>query len=79
VSPNPADDHVVVAVNSDINNAVILLVSSNGTEYVLQSDVTVQLKDSFDFNISSYPAGIYMLVIKNADNELLYSDKIMIR
>ncbi len=79
VSPNPADDIILVAIDSPVDNAVIMLVSSNGTEYVLQSDVNVQHKDSFDFSISSYPAGIYMLMIKNVDNELLYSDKIMIR
>jgi hypothetical protein len=79
VSPNPADEIIHVAIDSPVDNAVIMLVSATGIEYVLKSDVSVKTKDAFSFDITTYPAGMYLLIIRTADNEILFSDKLFIR
>ena len=78
LSPNPTSDLVNVVVESPLENATFILVSQTGTEFVLQSNVIVNVKDSFSFDVNSLSSGMYMFVIKNSNGEILFTEKLFV-
>ena len=74
--PNPAKDVVNLAYNLTDTNAIVSIYDVTGRlvhEVALDS-----VSGTRELNVSSYPAGLYMLVVKQADT-ILWQHKLIIK
>ncbi len=79
ISPNPADDLLNVNVGSALANGIFVLVSPEGVEHVLKTDINVDGKDVFTLDVSKFPSGMYLFVIMNNNKEKVFTEKLIIK
>ncbi|MBI3501584.1 MAG: T9SS type A sorting domain-containing protein [Bacteroidetes bacterium] len=69
VYPNPTTDNIFVHINAyDLGNVTLKLYNIMG-ETISQTKETVSVPAKFTFNLSNYPAGIYLLEVRSENNK----------
>jgi hypothetical protein len=79
IYPNPTDDVFYIEFENPIDVAAkVVLYNSVGVE---TSNISVKIKNenSISVKVSDYARGSYFLIIKNTDNELIGTQKVLIR
>ena len=74
--PNPAKDVVNLAYNLTDANATVEVFDLTGR--LIQNVALNSFSGSNELNVSAYPAGMYMLVVKQADT-ILWQNKLIIK
>ena len=66
VYPNPADNHVIVSVNSQMNSAAITITDSSGRVVYQLTDAN--LSGHLNIDISDLSQGLYQITLLSSDN-----------
>ncbi|MGY8917583.1 MAG: T9SS type A sorting domain-containing protein [Flavobacteriales bacterium] len=66
VYPNPADNHVIVSVNSQMNSAAITITDSSGRVVYQLTDAN--LSGHLNIDISDFSQGLYQITLLSSDN-----------
>ncbi len=79
VYPNPASDQITVNFSSNGTPLRLVLVASNGQEYVLEQNIQYTGETKRSYPIENIPSGVYLLKADNAKHEFYFSEKIVIQ
>lgn len=79
ITPNPATNSIEVMLKSKLSNASFELISSTGVEFILQKGLNTDGKSEFSYDVSTYPRGIYMFIVRGESGEVLSSSKVILR
>lgn len=69
--PNPSDGNFTAIISGFFEtNAKIEIFSANGRKMLSETVSTSPDDNQFQFNLSDFPAGIYMMYVRNGSNQL---------
>jgi hypothetical protein len=77
ISPNPVKDELMINTDAPIENCSFVMVLGTGSEYILQTGITTKHKEIFTYNLSDLKPGVYLFLIKDNTNQVIFSEKIV--
>ena len=74
IYPNPTTDKITMEIRTSSNNLEARMINANGVEIITQKLSGTSDVKTGEFNLSSYPAGIYMIRVR--DGGKVYTNKV---
>jgi len=69
IFPNPADEMLIVSIDSDKQGNSLLTFSSADGRTISSSKVNLEMKTEYSFDISTWSPGIYFITVTDSDNK----------
>lgn len=74
IYPNPTSNILKVLGSGDISGTTVTIFSANGSRVINQPLTTVA---ETQLNLSTLSAGVYQLIITNANNDIIFKSKLI--